>query len=263
MCLLFLSYKSTPGCRLILAANRDEFLDRPTAPLGFLDEKNSIIGGRDLRDGGTWLGLTQAGKIAALTNFRQGGSNRQDRISRGKIVSEFLHSSETPEAFVNSLAINREQYNGFNLICGDEDQLVYYSNKAPGSRILGAGFYGLSNNILDVPWPKIVRGKRLLQRYVARPCDKELAKNRPEEIVGTLQDCHVPPDSELPDTGVGLPWERILGSIFIDAPGYGTRSSAVVFMFDDHTIFHEVTYQRKNGVLKDPSWRKMEFELAN
>jgi len=246
----------------MLAANRDEFLDRPTAPLGFLDEKNSIIGGRDLRDGGTWLGLTQAGRIAALTNFRQGGSNRLDRISRGKIVSEFLHSSETPEAFVNRLVVNREQYNGFNLICGDGDQLVYYSNKVPGPLTLEAGFYGLSNNILDAPWPKIVRGKRFLQQDVLRSCDKALAKNRPEGIIASLQDRHVPPDSELPDTGVGLSWERILGSIFIDAPDYGTRSSAVVFMFDDHAVFHEVTYQRENGALLDLSWRKMEFELA-
>lgn len=242
MCLLFISFKLTPGYRLVLAANRDEFRHRPTVPLDYIDDEKTILAGRDLQGGGTWLGLSRKGKIAAITNFRKGGILRNDAPSRGKIIDSYLRSGDTAEEFLAALQKKGSEYNGFNLILGDMDSLFYYTNQEVEKNpvALKPGFYGLCNHFLDSPWPKLVRGKKLL-----RPVMVESEKIEPTTLFSLLTDSWHPEDNSLPETGVGLEWERLLGSIFIDGEFYGTRSSAVITISENgEAIFCEKTYCR-------------------
>jgi uncharacterized protein with NRDE domain len=241
MCLLFFSYRTTPGYRLVVAANRDEFLARPTAPLGFLDQGRTILAGRDLQGGGTWLGITAGLRFAAITNYRDPAANRPDAPSRGQILLDYLNSEMAVGQYMQTLASKASMYNGFNLILGDARELYYYSNKSEATRLLSPGFYGLSNHLLDTPWPKVVRGKELL-----RPHMVETDRVEPQVLLNLLSDRHRPPDEKLPETGVGLEWERILGTICIDSANYGTRSTAVITVTEDGVVeFTEKTLQRR------------------
>ena len=240
MCLLFFSYRTTPGYRLVVAANRDEFLSRPTAPLGYLDKNKIVLAGRDLQGGGTWLGITAQLKFAAITNYREPAANRADAPSRGEILKNYLSGELDAGQYMSSLAANGDKYNGFNLILGDRKKLYYYSNRSVGPQLLAPGFYGLSNHLLDVPWPKVVRGKELL-----RPLMVETARIDPFQLFGALKDRQPPPDEQLPDTKVGLDWERLLSTIFIDGADYGTRSSAVITVTEEGCVkFIEETMLR-------------------
>lgn len=240
MCLLFLSYQKTPGYRLVVAANRDEFLRRPTAPLAFVDAEKTILAGRDLQGGGTWLGITAQLKFAAITNYRQPETNRADAPSRGEILMDYLTGQQDAEHYVHTLAENGAGYNGFNLLLGDSRDLYYYSNRSVGPQLLAPGFYGLSNHLLDTPWPKVVRGKALLYQDMV-----ETKHLDPMRLFTPLADSLRPPDEQLPDTKVGLEWERLLGTICIDGADYGTRSSAVVAVADGgHIEFIEKTMHR-------------------
>lgn len=240
MCLLFFSYRVKPGYPLVVVANRDEFLVRPTAPLGYLDREKTLLGGRDLRAGGTWLGLTSGYRFAALTNYREGETSRDGGRSRGEIAIDFLSGKSRPKTFVRELAGKADQYNGFNLIAGDPGSLYYFSNRGGEPQRLSPGFYGLSNHLLDTPWPKLLRGKALLGDYLL------LAGSiSPERIFALLADRWQPPDRELPESGVSLDWERLLGPIFIDTAEYGTRSSALITLDTaGEAIFYEQTYHR-------------------
>jgi uncharacterized protein with NRDE domain len=240
MCLLFLSYRTTPGYRLVVAANRDEFLRRPTAPLAFLDAKKTILAGQDLQGGGTWLGITAQLKFAAITNYRQPGANREDAPSRGEILVDYLTGQQNGEYSVHALAENDAGYNGFNLLLGDRKELFYYSNRSVGPQLLAPGFYGLSNHLLDTPWPKVIRGKALLYRDMV-----ETKHLDPMRLFDSLADNFRPPDEQLPDTKIGLEWERLLSTICIDGADYGTRSSAVITVSDSgHIEFIEKTIHR-------------------
>ncbi len=252
MCLLFLSYKTTPGYRLVVAANRDEFLARPTARLDFLDQDKTLLAGRDLQGGGTWLGITAGLRFAAITNYRDPAASRFDAPSRGEILMNYLTGQMAAGEYLQRLAVTASAYNGFNLILGDARDLYYYSNILGDPRLLSPGFYGLSNHLLDSPWPKVLRGKELLRPHmVARDCID------PIPLLELLTDSHRPPDEQLPETGVGLAWEQLLGTIFIDAAGYGTRSSAVVTVTEDGAVeFTEKTIHR-------PASREMRPEVVH
>jgi uncharacterized protein with NRDE domain len=240
MCLLFLSYRTTPGYRLVVAANRDEFLRRPTAPLAFLDAEKTILAGRDLQGGGTWLGITAQLQFAAITNYRQPGVNRENAPSRGEILMDYLSGQQDAEQYMHALAENGAHYNGFNLLLGDSRELYYYSNRSNGLQLLTPGFYGLSNHLLDTPWPKVVRGKALLYRDMV-----ESKQFDPMLLFRPLADSLRPADDQLPDTKIGLEWERLLSTICIDGVDYGTRSSAVITVSDDGQIeFIEKTMHR-------------------
>lgn len=243
MCLLFFSYRTTPGYRLVVAANRDEFLARPTAPLSFVDPERTFLAGRDLHGGGTWLGITAGLKFAAITNFRDPAANRADAPSRGEILMEYLHGDTGSGRYLDDLAARASRYNGFNIILGDAADLYYFSNRNGLPRKLAPGFYGLSNHLLDTSWPKVVRGKELLRPYMV-----ETSRIDPLHLLQLLRDNSCPPDDMLPDTGVGLDWERLLGPIFIDSPTYGTRSSAVITETDGGVVtFTEKTHDRTKG----------------
>jgi hypothetical protein len=144
---------------LVVAANRDELLARPTQAAGFWQDAPQLLAGRDLSQGGTWLGITRDGRFAALTNFRDPPAKRPDRPSRGYLISAFLQGSDTPSAYVTGLAARAHEYNGFSLIVGHGGEFYYYANREREPRALAPGLYGLSNHLLDTPWPKVVRGK--------------------------------------------------------------------------------------------------------
>lgn len=223
MCLLLLSYRQHDDYPLVLAANRDEFYGRPTAPAAFWDDAEGLFAGRDLKAGGTWMGVTVEGRIAAVTNYREMGMQTADAPSRGGLVAGFLKGQASPREYVERLAPEADAYNGFNLIVGDTGGLVYFSNRSGAPYCaLEPGLYGLSNHLLDTPWPKVVRGKAALRRALGAP------EVSPEAILELLKDDARAPDDALPDTGVGLAWERVLSSMFISSETYGTRLSTVV-----------------------------------
>jgi uncharacterized protein with NRDE domain len=229
MCLILLSFKQHSRYPVVLAANRDEFYERPSAPVTFWDNAPDILAGRDMKDGGTWLGITRKGRIAALTNYRDPASIKDDAPSRGWLVRDYLYGTEGPAAYLEKIARRADQYNAFNLIAGDASQLYYFSNRDFSNRgriiELTPGLYGLSNHLLDTSWPKVERGKAALASLLAGT-----EKPGSEEIFTILSDQSRPDDDRLSDTGVGLEWERILSAVFIVSPVYGTRSSTVLMI---------------------------------
>lgn len=228
MCLILIAYRCHPGYELVVAANRDEFHQRPTAPLGFWDESPQMLAGRDLQEGGTWMGIARVGHFAAITNYRDPGQVKSGAPSRGRLVRDFLQGSQSANDYLEQLRPIADNYNGFNLLLGDQTGLYYHSNQTGEIRILPPGWYGLSNHLLDTPWPKLRRGLSLLRgRLDQRPAPT------PDDLLEVLTDRRVAPDADLPETGVSLEWERWLSSIFIDAPGYGTRASTALLVRND------------------------------
>jgi len=241
MCLILFSYLKHPRYRLILAANRDEFYDRPTESAGFWEEDGNILAGKDLKLGGTWLGITRNGRFAAITNYREPGSFKPDAPSRGKLVSGFLEGTAAPCDYLRAAAASAGKYNGFNILVGDTDKLCYFSNRDGGVKELAPGLYGLSNHLLDTPWPKVQLGKRLLGAAL----DGDF---RPDELFRILRNSIRPDDSQLPDTGIGLDWERVLSTVFIKSPVYGTRSSTLVTVdYEGNVEFTERVFNSHPG----------------
>ena len=237
MCLIFVAWQRHPAYRLVVAANRDEFYARPTAPAGFWNEAPDLIAGRDLEAGGTWLGVSRQGRFAALTNFRGGKVHAAFAPSRGHLVGDYLRSSDTPPVYLESLATRAPEYNGFNLLVGDDEQLHWFSNRAAGPLALDPGVYGISNDLLDTPWPKVVRGKAAFTRLLA---DERLDI---DAVFDLLADRQPADDADLPDTGIGLALERALSPMFIAAGDYGTRSSTVLTIeVNGNITLHERTH---------------------
>ncbi|HZR01891.1 MAG TPA: NRDE family protein [Burkholderiales bacterium] len=223
MCLIVLGLGIHPELPLLFAGNRDEFFARPTRPAAFWDDHPEVLAGRDLEQGGTWFGVTKQGRLAAITNFRDGRRPRSGRRSRGLLVSDFLLSDQSPAEFLEQLERTRDDYDGFNLVFGQAEEFFHYSNRSTAIARLTAGVYGLSNHLLDTPWPKVERAKAALKE----------ASGMPREAVGAqleklLQDDARAPDDTLPQTGVSLEWERLLSSAFIRSPAYGTRASTTL-----------------------------------
>lgn len=222
MCVLFIAYKKHQRYPLIVLANRDEFYDRPTAAADRWADHPQVTAGRDLVGGGTWLGIADGGRFAAVTNFRD-PSQPMGSVSRGRLVADFLIGRSHPKAYLDEIAAEPENYSGFNLVVGSSDGLYYYSNAAnEPPRKLDPGVYGLSNHLLNTPWPKVSNGLAAFERLIAKD---EFSKS---EAFDLLADETLAADDALPDTGIGIEKERVLSPIFIRTPVYGTRSSAVV-----------------------------------
>jgi len=246
-----------PRYRLILAANRDEHYNRPTAPLCYWDDAPDILAGRDLKHNGTWLGVTRTGRIAAITNFREPDLQIEDAPSRGHLVSNFLVSKESPITYIERVKSMGHKFNGFNLFVGDRAELFYYSNRKNHIEKLKPGVYGVSNRFLDTPWPKVTKGKSELKKLI-----DNTNKFNHEDIFGILKNSSYPPDSELPDTGVGLSWEHVLSPLFITSKFYGTRSSSVVLIKrSDRITFLERTFMPGNTVSGEEKTLKYSFEI--
>lgn len=257
MCLILLSYDMHPVYRMILAANRDEYYNRPTAPLAFHDDLPEILGGRDLKHQGMWLGVTRSGRIAAITNYRDPGINISNAPSRGFLVRDFLAGDSSPIGYLEHVRSNKDRYNGYNLLVGDRSELFYYSNHGNGIQKLASGMHGLSNHLLDTPWPKITKGKSNLEKLL-----NGKGKINPEDIFDILKDGAYPPNHMLPDTGVGLEWERVLSPLFITSEFYGTRSSSIIFIERQGRItFLERTFVHDGGVSKAEKTREYSFNI--
>ena len=223
---------------LILAANRDEFFARPTLQAAPWPESAAVIGGRDLEKGGSWLALSASGQLAAVTNFRDGTRTKSGSRSRGLLVSDFVLSDLDARQYIEAVRASRETYDGFNLILAANGELVHYANVSDELAALAPGVYGLSNHLLDTPWPKVRRAKAALQRVLVAP-PETLA----EALFEALGDTRRAADEELPRTGVSVEWERQLASIFISASGYGTRASTVVLAHrSGHLTFIERSF---------------------
>lgn len=232
MCIILFAFEIHPEYRLILASNRDEYFDRPTAPAGFWEEAPHLLAGRDLKEGGTWLGITRSGRFGSLTNYRDPATLRKDAPSRGGLVLDFLLGKRPAGAYLEKLQRLDRGYNGFNLLLGDNREVYWYSNRGDGPQRLSPGIYALSNHLLDTPWPKVVRGKKAFEDVIRR--DK---RPSPGDLFQVLSDRTPAPDEALPHTGVTLEWERVLSPIFITTPQYGTRASTLLFMDRNKKVF--------------------------
>lgn len=257
MCLIVLAYKTHPRYRLVLAANRDEFYDRPTRNLAYWDDFPKVLAGRDLKAHGTWLGMTRAGRLAAITNFREPHNIKTQAPSRGQLVTDFLTGNEPPEQYGGRILATGQRYNGYNLLLGDLDSLCYCSNRSAKITKLGPGYYGLSNHLINTPWPKTEQGKQKMQALMNRS-----EKVDPASLFAMLQDRSLPPDNQLPDTGVGLEWERILAPLFIQSVIYGTRSSSIILIDRSGQVtFTERTYDPNPNQISEPTTRAFTFTI--
>lgn len=236
MCLILIAWRSHPDYPLVVAANRDEFFTRPSAPASFWANVPDILAGRDLQAGGSWMGVSRGGRFAALTNFRNPASQRDDALSRGQLVADFLGDNMSATAYMTAIAPTAGLYNGYNLLIGDGETLAWSSNVTGEARSLPPGIYGISNHLLDTPWPKVEAAKSALATALAALPDEQ-------PLFRLLRDDGTYPDEALPRTGVNLEWERLLSAAFVRSPDYGTRSSTVLRVgTDGWTVFDEQTW---------------------
>ena len=265
MFIILFAWDWHPQYKLVVAANRDEFYRRPTSQAAIWDDYPQIIAGRDLQAGGTWMGITRSGRFAALTNYRDPFNHIHNAPSRGLLVQNYLTGHQDPESYIDALEDGGRQYNSFNLLLGNHEALFYFSNREGILRQVSPGIHGLSNSLLDVPWPKVCKGTRLLTEVLQQPTFEA------EDLFAILRDREYPADEELPDTGVGLKMERMLGPIFVESSeyNYGTRVSTIVLIGRDNKVqfwersytpleidnykqvYYEFQLQKSNSCLKD------------
>jgi len=239
MCLIVIANKTHPRYELVMAGNRDEYYERPTAPLDYWEDNPRVLAGRDLRGMGTWLGITPEGRFAAVTNYREGTVPMKPGPSRGDLVREFLTGDVPPREYMEGVSRRAGEYSGFNLLAGDAGSLCYFSNRGSGVRVLPPGVYGLSNHLLDTPWPKVRRAVSAFEALTAAGGEISI-----QDVIGILASREAAADEALPDTGFGLAWERVLAPAFITSPAYGTRSSSVLLIGrSGEIVFHEQGWQ--------------------
>lgn len=220
MCLIAFAWRAHPEYRLLLAANRDEFHARPAAPLKWWEDRPSVLAGRDLAAGGTWLAVGKTGRFATVTNYRETLRAQPAERSRGELVAGFVAGSEAPLAYLQE--IDGDRYAGFSLLAADRQSMAYVSNRGDRARALEPGFYGLSNASLDTPWPKVRRSKARLGELL-RQDTVEL-----EALFDLLEDREPATTGEAEAEGVPPELARAVSAPFIVTPGFGTRCSTVL-----------------------------------
>ncbi|MDF3035171.1 MAG: hypothetical protein K0S28_445 [Paucimonas sp.] len=237
MCLIVFAWKVIPGMPLLAAGNRDEFYRRPSAPAAWWSDSPDVYAGRDLQGGGTWIGITRDGRFAAVTNIRAPGEFRENATSRGRLVADFLAGDIEPQSYLEQVRAHATDYNGFNLLLGNRETLIWYSNRGDADerngKSLVPGVYGISNALLDVPWPKVVRAKAQFSSL--------LCQGAPEDAYfDMLADTTKASDCRLPRTGLDIEQERMLSPVCIESADYGTRVSTVVQLYDcGSAVLHE------------------------
>lgn len=231
MCLLVAAFDRHPDYRLVLVGHRDEFHARPAAALGWWQQPPGLLAGRDLQAGGTWLGVSREGRVGVVTNFRAPGSLRPDGPSRGELVPAFLAGDRPASEFGADIVRQGGRYSGFNLLLLDDAGLFYVTNHpAPEARSLSSGLYGLSNDRLDVPWPKVLRARERVAELL------DSGRWTTDALFRALRDRVPAPDGSLPDTGIGVALERLVSAPFIVDAQYGTRCATVVLVRRDGVI---------------------------
>ncbi len=233
MCLIIFAHQTVPGYRLILLANRDEFLDRPAERMGWWKEPR-ILAGRDVKGGGTWLGLTPQGSWAAITNFRDTRLPQKPETTRGELPVILLKEKLTPLVAMERLAPRIQTYSPCNLLCGDSANIAYLHNVEPNTRprLLTPGIYGLSNHLLDTPWPKVRRTLAGFRQAI------EKRSLDPLDLLAVMGDTTQAPDDELPYTGLPQYLEKAVSAPFItvDQPQYGTRVRTLLMIRDSGEV---------------------------
>ena len=243
MCLIVFALDCHPRYRLVLAANRDEYFSRPTAPAAFWQDAPQVLAGRDLEAGGTWLGVTRERRLAAVTYYREPSMPVHRPPSRGRLAADFLTGTMTPEDYLELLRRKERRYGGFNVLFGDESGLFCHTNRGDVSVRVLPGIHGLSNGLLDTPWPKVVAARQQLEQLLR----KETVE--PEALFDLLADRRPYPDPLLPDTGFGIERERHLSPIFIAGSEYGTRSSTILLIDRGNRVtFVERTWDERQEV---------------
>lgn len=252
MCIAYLAIGAQPDWPLFIAANRDEFHNRPALPAAPWNSNPNVIAGTDCLGKGTWLGITRQGRFALLTNYRDRASVIDNAPSRGALVSDYLNGSATPQEYMADIHAKRADYNGFNLIAGDTGSVWYVGNRVTPaeSRSLEPGRYVLTNHVLNTPWPK---AERLRLALDALPLDSLHTSLNP--VFALLKDATTADDHLLPETGLSLEMERLLSSPFIISPDYGTRCSTVMAVHaSGQVFFSEVSYNAAGIVTERHDW---------
>jgi len=250
MCLILFAHQYHPKYKLIVAANRDEFYARETQPASFWEDKPQVLAGRDIEAGGTWLGVNKIGEVSMLTNFRDLQNINPTAPSRGQLVSDFLVNNLQASDYLKKVASSGKEYNGFNLICGTQDELFYYGNYQEGVHRIEAGIHGLSNALLNTPWPKVIKGRNKFQQAIEKKVPLV------EDLFDTLYDDIKAPKEKLPDTGVGFEKEHMLSPMFIKSENYGSRCSTVLLVDkNDVMTFVERTYNIEDYSYFDKSYK--------
>jgi uncharacterized protein with NRDE domain len=237
MCLIALAYRAHPEFELVIAANRDEFHARPTAPAGAWEDAPDVFGGRDLSQGGSWLALSKRGRLACVTNVRRMAAPDPAAPSRGGLVASFVRGNQSARMFSDEVAGRALTFAGFNLLLWDGAELRYLNNHTRFvAREVPLGVHVVSNADLDTPWPKTEYLRRAMTAWVASGDEDEAP------LLTAMADRTPAADADLPDTGVGLDLERMLSPAFIVGPRYGTRCTTVVAF-------------RRNGSVSFTEWR--------
>lgn len=265
MCLAVIAYQAHPDWPLMVIANRDEFYERPSAIMHPWQDQPGLLAGQDLRAGGTWLGLTDSDRFALLTNVRDPKTNKTGTPSRGELPESFLKTSKPAKDFMHALSSVADQYNGFNLLVSDGDELWHGSNhQTPFAQAVKPGVHGLSNALLDTPWPKTVRTRQKLANYI-----KNMSSPCSSSLLDMMLDREGAPDDQLPDTGIRLERERLLASPFIVSPDYGTRCVTIALRRADGFWWVQEDSYSSTGRLAnrtrwtrsgDTSWRASHVE---
>ena len=260
MCLAVVAWQSHPDYPLVLAANRDEFYARITRPASWWGQSVALLAGRDEEAGGTWLGITRAGRVALLTNIRAPKERNPHAPSRGAIALQALQTTQRARDWMHAQMQRARAYNGFNLLVAEPPllqrptpQLMYYTNRRRhGPKALAPGIYGVSNAFLDTPWPKVTRAVGQFACALAQRVDFEA-------LLTVMADRESVPDRALPETGVPLEWERKLAPIQIRANGYGTRSTTLITVRQDGVVNF---LERSFDVETPAQYRDRHFEFT-
>jgi len=241
MCLILFSLGQSDDLPLVVIANRDEFYARPTRAAHWWEDHPDTFGGRDQQAQGTWMGVNRQGRFAAVTNVREPGSKQPASRSRGDLTREFLTGSESPQSFLERIEVRQEDFAGFNLLIGDRENLLAFSNRQPGVRKLSPGIYGISNGYFDESWPKLSSGKIALEQGLEQKVDDR-------SLIQIMESEQTAIDALLPSTGVSLEKERFLSSRFIKSPDYGTRTTSLVKFSNKNAIsFTEQSFDPETG----------------
>ena len=248
MYLILIAHQFNKQTPLLVLANRDEFYDRPAKEAAPWDECSELIAGRDLASGGSWFGARGL-RWASVTNVREGMKPSDRHRSRGWLVRDYLLSNDSPQDFLSKIANQIGTYPGFNLLAGNGQELWYCSNRGPVAQRLEPGIYGLSNHLIDTPWPKVKRGKEALRELMSQT---QIGQDRAFAI---LTDTTQVADADLPDTGIPLEWERSLSAAFISTQDYGTRCSTLLMRTAGSNHF----FIERRFAVSPKSWEESRF----
>ncbi len=246
MCTVVCAYKVHSDYPVICVGNRDEFLNRPTKPCHWWADHPEILAGRDLRAKGTWMGINKSGRFGVLTNYRE-MPFKEGVQSRGLLIPEFLKDGRSEPSFVKSLEKKSDQFSGLNFLGGSYENLFYYSNRGIGLSYLNPGIYGLSNALLNNPWPKLLKAKSLVEDWISSDSLEPIA------IIEAFNNKEIFLDDQLPNTGVGLEIERILSALFIESENYGTMSTWILMMHKSGKVAYTERFYL-NGKILDSNY---------